>query len=109
MVKTALDSMTNTQSITIKVNPENFQTINQEQEFWLPIHKDLKDINIEQDSRIEKCSCIIESDTTSIEMKLSEIVEKFDDAIKSVFEKKVQQNKIEKDVSPPPQEGENEK
>jgi flagellar biosynthesis/type III secretory pathway protein FliH len=88
LLRKAVAALGEASSIHIRVNPADLQVLNENRSFWVPLESALKDMRILQDDRIPKGSCLVESDSTSIEMKASDLGERMGEALAQVFEAK---------------------
>lgn len=88
LLRKAVSALGEVSVLTLKVNPADFQVIDDNRAFWLPVEAGLKDIRILQDARIPKGSCLAESDATSIEMRAGDLADRIGEALSQVFEAK---------------------
>jgi flagellar assembly protein FliH len=89
LLKKAVAALGEANSITLKVHPADFRTVEENKPFWLPVDAGIKDLRIVPDSRIEQGGCLVESDSSSVEMHLSDLAARIDEEMKKVFEAKV--------------------
>jgi len=85
LLKKAVASIGEASIITIKVHPEDFQTVEGNKAYWLPINASLKDVRVVVDERINKGSCFVESDSTSVSAVAQEMADRIDEELKKVF------------------------
>lgn len=85
LLKKAVASIGEAIIVTIKVHPEDFQTVEGNKTYWLPINASLKDVRVVVDERISKGSCFVESDSTSVSGNAAEMAERIDEELKKVF------------------------
>lgn len=88
LLRQAVAALGEAASIIIRVNPADLKVLDENRSFWIPLESALKDMRIIQDSRIPKGSCLVEGDSTSIEMKASDLGERMGEALARVFEAK---------------------
>jgi flagellar biosynthesis/type III secretory pathway protein FliH len=90
MLKKAVAALGQVTVVTLKVNPSDFATAKDNQDFWLPVDAGLKDIRIVSDERIAKGGCFVESDSTSVGLQATELAERIDEELKRIFLAKAQ-------------------
>lgn len=88
LLRKAVAALGEVSTITLKINPIDFKVIDENRSFWIPVEAGLKDMRIVQDDRIPKGGCLVESDSTSVEMRASELGERIGEALAKVFEAK---------------------
>ena len=88
LLRKAVAALGEVPTLTLKVNPSDFQVIDENRSFWIPVEAGLKDIRIIPDGRIPKGGCLVESDSTSVEMRASELGERIGEAFARIFEAK---------------------
>lgn len=88
LLRRAVAALGEASAITLRINPADFQVIDENRSFWIPLEAGLKDMRIVPDGRIPKGSCLVESDATSIEMRASDLGERIGEAFAQVFEAK---------------------
>lgn len=69
------------QSIVVKVHPEEVQTAEGEKEFWLGIDSDGERVKISPDARIPRGACHLESDFTSATLEWGELARRLAEAL----------------------------
>ncbi len=74
LIKNAIQSLGHSNSITLKVHPQNFNSISDNKNLWLPLNGSFEEVKIEADERIQAFSCIIDSGKTSVEVSLEKIL-----------------------------------
>lgn len=84
IVRQAVEVVGSTTKLTLKLHPEDCETIEKGQSLWEPASS-VEKIKIEKDHRISKGSCIVESDTSSVEMDLDKIAKVFESEVENVF------------------------
>jgi flagellar biosynthesis/type III secretory pathway protein FliH len=90
LLKKAVAALGQVTTVTLKVNPADFATAKDNQDFWLPVDAALKDIRIVSDERISRGGCFVESDSTSVGLQASEIADRIDEELKRIFTAKAQ-------------------
>lgn len=84
VIKKAITFLVDRQKFTVRVASNDLQTVTQKKEFWMSISDKFDNILIEEDQRIEKGGCIIESSTGIVDARISvqikELEETIDDA-----------------------------
>lgn len=88
LLRRAVAALGEASSITLRINSLDFQVIDENRSFWIPLEAGLKNIRIVQDDRIVKGGCLVESDSTSVEVRASELAERIGEALGQVFEAK---------------------
>ncbi|MFH0920770.1 MAG: FliH/SctL family protein [Fibrobacterota bacterium] len=81
ILKAAIAEVAKADTVTVRVNPADVQAVELGRAFWLPITVQIKEIRIQEDSRIESGGCILDSPSGSVDARLSTQLEK----IKEVF------------------------
>ena len=71
VLKAAILEVAKTDKITVKVNPKEAEAVGQGKEFWVPINAQFSEIRVDEDSRIERGGCIIESTAGSVDARIS--------------------------------------
>lgn len=90
LLKKAVAALGQVTTVTLKVNPADFATAKDNQDFWLPVDAALKDIRIVSDERISRGGCFVESDSTSVGLQASEMADRIDEELKRIFTAKAQ-------------------
>jgi flagellar biosynthesis/type III secretory pathway protein FliH len=90
LLKRAVTAIGEASSVTIKVHADDFQTVEGNKSFWLPVNASLKDIRVVSDNRISKGGCFVESDSTSVSAHAQEMADRIDEELKRVFMAKLQ-------------------
>lgn len=88
LLRKAVAALGEVSALTLKINPGDFKVIDESRSFWIPVESGLKDIKLVPDARIAKGTCLVESDSTSIEMRASELADRIAEAFSQVFEAK---------------------
>lgn len=88
LLRKAVAALGEASAITLKINPDDFRVIDESRSFWLPVEAGLKDLRIVQDDRIPKGGCLVESDSTSVEMRAADLGERMGEELARVFEAK---------------------
>jgi flagellar biosynthesis/type III secretory pathway protein FliH len=88
LLRKAVAALGEVSALTLKINPADFQVIDENRSFWIPVEAGLKDIRIVPDARIPKGACRVESDSTSLEMRASDLADRIAEAFSKVFEAK---------------------
>jgi flagellar assembly protein FliH len=101
LLKKAVTALGQVSNMTLKVNPADFRTSQDNQDFWLPVDAALKDIRIVSDERIPKGGCFVESDSTSVGLQADELADRIDDELKRIFTAKAQALKGPEELSIP--------
>jgi flagellar biosynthesis/type III secretory pathway protein FliH len=90
LLRKAVSALGQVTTITLKVNPADFKTVQENQDFWLPVDAGMKDIRVVADERIVKGGCFVESDSTSVGMQADELANRIDEELKRIFAAKAQ-------------------
>ncbi|MDB5104765.1 MAG: hypothetical protein JWP91_2454 [Fibrobacteres bacterium] len=90
LLKKAVNALGQVTTVTLKVNPSDYKTVQDNQDFWLPVDAGLKDIRIVADDRIQKGGCFVESDSTSVSLQADELAGRIDEELKRIFIAKAQ-------------------
>jgi flagellar assembly protein FliH len=102
LIRKAMSALGQANAITLKVNPADFKTASENQDFWLPVESGQKDVRVIADERIDPGSCFVESDSTSVSMRADEIADRIDEELKRVFAAKAQALKPAETADPAP-------
>jgi flagellar assembly protein FliH len=85
VVKKALSYISDREKITIRLSSDDFKTVEGNRDFWAPVNEQLKSIAIEQDARIERGGCMVESASGMVDarigVQLDEITELIEKAL----------------------------
>jgi len=83
VIKKALTFIADRQEFVLRVSPDDLETVTKKQDLWTSISDRLNAITVEQDERIEKGGCIIESNTgitdARIPVQIGELIEVIDE------------------------------
>jgi flagellar biosynthesis/type III secretory pathway protein FliH len=90
LLRKAVAALGQSNAITLKVNPADFKTASDNQDFWLPVETARKDVRVLADERIPPGGCFVESDSTSVGLRADELAERVDEELKRVFAAKAQ-------------------
>jgi flagellar biosynthesis/type III secretory pathway protein FliH len=90
LLRKAVSALGQAASVTLKVNPADARTVEENQDFWLPLDASMKDIRVISDERIPKGGCYVESDSTSVGLQADELAERIDEELKRIFAAKAQ-------------------
>lgn len=105
LLRKAVAALGQANSILLKVNPADFKTASENQDFWLPMEAGRKDVRVAADDRIPRGSCFVESDSTSVGLRADELAERIDEELKRVFAAKAQALRPEGGPGSRPPEG----
>ena len=86
VIKKALTYIVDRQEFVVRVSPEDLETVTQKKDFWTSIAERLDKVTVEQDDRIEKGGCIIESNTGVADARINVQFEELLDVIDSTWE-----------------------
>ncbi|MDG5815646.1 FliH/SctL family protein [Chitinispirillales bacterium ANBcel5] len=81
VIKKALSSISQKEDIIIRISPQDLETVKKGKEFWAPVSERLKDIVIEEDNRIDKGGCIIESGNGLVDARIDVQMEEINSLI----------------------------
>jgi flagellar biosynthesis/type III secretory pathway protein FliH len=90
LLRKAIVALGQASAITLKVNPVDFKTVQDNQDFWLPVDAGEKSVRVVADERIARGGCFVESDATSVGMQAGELADRIDEELKRVFSAKAQ-------------------
>ena len=88
LLRKAVAALGDASGITVRINPSDFEAVDGSRSFWLPLESALKDIRIAYDARIPKGGCLVESDSTSVEMRAADLAERIGEELARVFDAK---------------------
>lgn len=88
LLRKAVAALGDVSGLTVRVNPADFEAVDGGRSFWLPLESALKDIRIAHDARIPKGGCLVESDSTSVEMRAADLAERIGEELARVFDAK---------------------
>lgn len=86
VIKKALSYIVDRQEFVLRVSPEDLETVTKKKDFWTSIAERLDKVTVEQDDRIEKGGCIIESNTGVADARINVQFEELLDVIDSTWE-----------------------
>jgi len=82
VIKKALTFIADRQGFVVRVSPDDLEMVTNKKDFWTSISDRLNAITVEQDERIEKGGCIVESNTgitdARIPVQIGELIEVID-------------------------------
>ena len=90
LLRKAIAALGQAAAITLKVNPADFKTAQDNKDFWLPVEAGQKDVRVIADDRIARGGCFVESDSTSVGLQADEMADRIDEELKRVFATKAQ-------------------
>ena len=91
ILRKAVKSLGESSSILIKINPEDYQTVNENKQEFLPLEQSGKTVRITTDERITSGSCYLETEFSSLEVNLNQaILNLKDQLVRASNEKKHQ-------------------
>ncbi len=76
ILKSAISEVSKSDKLTIKINPSEIEAVNTAKDFWLPVNAQIKEVLIEEDSRVECGGCILESQSGSVDARINVQMEK---------------------------------
>lgn len=88
LLRKAVAALGEASTLTLRIHPADFQVIDAERGFWLPLEAGLKDVRIAADDRIPRGGCLVESDSTSVEMRAAQLADRIGEEFAKVFEAK---------------------
>lgn len=88
VLKKALSYVSEREKIIIRVSSGDFTTVNENRDFWAPVNERLKNITIEQDPRIERGGCMIESSSGMVDARLGVQLDAITEMIETALENK---------------------
>ncbi len=99
VIKKAISHIVDKHGFIVRVSPDDLSNVIDKKEFWTSISQRLEDISIEEDERIEKGGCIIESESgvadARIDVQLSEMKDVIDTAWESSMAGEVDTEEME--------------
>ncbi|MCK4546010.1 MAG: hypothetical protein KAW17_01090 [Candidatus Eisenbacteria sp.] len=69
-VRRALGYVVEKERVTVRVNPEDLRTVREHQSEWLDLVEGTRSLNIEEDERIRKGGCLVETETGNVEAQI---------------------------------------
>jgi flagellar assembly protein FliH len=90
LLRRAVSALGQVTTITLKVNPADFRTAQDNLDFWLPVEAGMKDVRVLADERIPKGGCFVESDATSVGVQADDLANRIDEELKRIFAAKAQ-------------------
>jgi flagellar assembly protein FliH len=86
VVKKSLTYIADRENIRIRVAKDDLETVSGNKDFWIPISERLANVSIEQDERIEKGGCIIESNSGMVDARLGVQLKELDELIEKTWQ-----------------------
>jgi flagellar assembly protein FliH len=74
-------------SVTIKVNPRDYQTVAGQQSFWLPINSQLKNVQVVEDERVDAGGCLIDTGAGTVDARIGSQFQKLQEVLEHTFSK----------------------
>ncbi len=97
VIKKALTFIADRQEFVVRVSPEDLETVTGKKDFWTSISDRLNAITVEQDERIEKGGCIVESNTGITDARIPVQIEELIEVIDSTWDNLVTSGSIQAD------------
>jgi len=88
VTKNALRFVEQSHRITIRVHPEQARKVKDELPLWMPVNQGLKQITVEEDSRIQTGGCLIDTDTGQVDARIETMIEELETMIMETWEEK---------------------
>jgi len=70
VVKKGISEIASSDTVTLKVNPANLETVESGKDFWHSVSSSLKDVKIVPDTRVDKGGCIVESSGGTVDARI---------------------------------------
>lgn len=108
VIKKAISHIVDKNGFIVRVSPQDLSNVMSKKDVWTSISQRLEDISIEEDERIDKGGCIIESESgvadARIDIQLSEMKEVLDIAWESSMAGEVDTEEMEVEIIPEPED-----
>jgi len=72
--------------ITIRVSPQDYQSVDGKKDFWAPVTDRLQDIVVETDDRLSPGDCLIESETGIVDGRIETQIHELESLVEKVWE-----------------------
>jgi flagellar assembly protein FliH len=76
ILKAAVTEVSRADTLIVKVNPADVEIVNHCKDFWLPVNAQVRELKVEEDARVERGGCLLESPSGSVDARLSTQLEK---------------------------------
>ncbi len=86
IIKNAMQKVKSSEEVTIKVNPDDLDYVNENRDVFTRLVEGLKSLEITSDPRVDKGGCMIETNLGSADARVSTQLEAIELAFKSVSE-----------------------
>lgn len=86
VIKKAISHIVDKHGFVVRVAPDDFSNVMSKKEAWTSISQRLEDISIEEDERIEKGGCIIESESGAADARIDVQVAEMAEVIATAWE-----------------------
>ncbi|MGL1900934.1 MAG: FliH/SctL family protein [Fibrobacterales bacterium] len=80
-VKKGIQALGNETSLVVKVNPEDFDAVEDDVQFWKPVQSKLKDIQVFEDVRITRGGCLLETESGTVDVSVNMVIEGIEDTL----------------------------
>ncbi|MGL1933577.1 MAG: FliH/SctL family protein [Fibrobacterales bacterium] len=80
-VKKGIQALGNETSLLVKVNPDDFDAVEDDVQFWKPVQSKLKDIQVVEDARITRGGCLLETESGTVDVSVNMVVEGIEDTL----------------------------
>jgi flagellar assembly protein FliH len=86
VIKKSLSYIADKEKLVIRVSKDDFENVSSKKDFWLPVAERVASIEIEQDERIEKGGCIIESNSGVADGRLGVQLEELGELVDKIWQ-----------------------
>ncbi|KMQ51161.1 Flagellar assembly protein FliH [Chitinispirillum alkaliphilum] len=94
VLKKALRSIAEKDRLIIRISPQDLQTVKGGREFWVSVTERLKDVSIEDDERIQRGGCIIESVNGIVDARLDVQIDEITTLLENMWQADISEDCI---------------
>ncbi len=80
-VKKGIEALGNETSLIVKVNPDDYDAVEDDVQFWKPVQSALKDIKVVEDSRIMRGGCLLETESGTVDVAVNMVIEGIEETL----------------------------
>jgi len=80
-VKKGIQALGNETNLIVKVNPDDFDAVEDDVEFWKPVQSSLKDIKVVEDARISRGGCLLETESGTVDVSVDMVIKGIEETL----------------------------
>lgn len=107
IVKEAMKYLGQNELITLRVHPDDYKIVDENQDFWLPVTQNIKQLEIKKDERIQRGGCYVDTEGGSVDMRKETIMEQLQETVNNWYNNQESLETQDAQDTPETQEKEN--